>query len=118
MKLRALWILVVVLMGVFDGRCGRRLSATSVWVATQGPGIKEDAADVPAVASGADATWDVCPTGCDFTRVQDAVDAAASGDRVRVVQGTYLGPIALNKAVILEGGYSGPPSWQRVPLVY
>jgi parallel beta-helix repeat protein len=88
-KQRALWALVVV--GVFGDMPDWRLAA---------------------------ATWDVCPMGCAFTRVQDAVDAAAPGDRIRVGQGTYLENIVLDKGVVLEGGYSGPPEWYRVPLLY
>jgi hypothetical protein len=35
-------------------------------------------------------TLHVCPAGCDFARIQDAVNAAASGDTIEVAQGRYV----------------------------
>jgi len=32
-------------------------------------------------------TLHVCPVGCDFARIQDAVNAAASGDTIEVAPG-------------------------------
>jgi parallel beta-helix repeat protein len=60
---------------------------------------------------------DVCG-GCAFSNIQAAIDAAAPDDRIRVSEGTYVGTLTVNKAVILEGGYSGPPHWNRAPLLH
>jgi parallel beta-helix repeat protein len=59
------------------------------------------------------AVRDVCPVGCPFTSVQAAINAAATGDLIRVAQGTYTGTIIVTKTVTLEGGYSGPPGWSH-----
>ena len=39
---------------------------------------------------------DVCPTGCLFTSIQAAIDAAASGAEITVANGTYYETITLN----------------------
>ena len=66
--------------------------------------------DAESVASN---VLDVCSSSCTFSAVQLAIDAANSGDLIRVAQGIYTGSIRVTKTVILEGGYSGPPNWQR-----
>ena len=66
----------------------------------------------------------VCSSGCDFNSVQNAVDAAGSGDLIKVAEGTYTsvetrtapsgyeGPdtisqvVYLSKSVTIRGGYS------------
>jgi len=35
------------------------------------------------------ATYTVCGSGCDFTSIQAAVDAASNGDTINVGAGTY-----------------------------
>jgi parallel beta-helix repeat protein len=74
------------------------------------------AAEDPEATAGS--LWDVCLAGCAFDQVQEAIDAAAPGDRIRVARGTYVEHLMLDKAVILEGGYSGPPNWLRSPADY
>lgn len=44
--------------------------------------------------------------GVDFTQIQPAVDAAAAGDSIQVLPGTYAG-FTLNKPLVLFGGGSG-----------
>jgi hypothetical protein len=46
-------------------------------------------------ASTACVCGDVCASGCPFTALQAAVDAANSGDTIRLCAGTYLGPAAI-----------------------
>lgn len=48
------------------------------------------------------ATWTVAPSGGDFTTIQAAIDAAATGDVVRVMSGTY-GSFSLTKDLALLG---------------
>lgn len=45
--------------------------------------------------------------GANFTRVQDAIDAASDGDTIRIFSGTYHEEIRVNKSVCLEGNGSG-----------
>ncbi len=64
------------------------------------------------------AEWTVCPAGpptCDFATVQDAVDAAADGDTIKVATGIYsdtnaYGGLAqvvyITKSVTIRGGYT------------
>jgi uncharacterized repeat protein (TIGR01451 family) len=48
----------------------------------------------------------VCASGCLYTKIQDAIDDASSGDTIKVAQGTYNENLEVRKAVILRGGYS------------
>lgn len=45
----------------------------------------------------------VCPGGCDYDRIQTAVDAAASGDVIMVESGTYQHDLLVNKPLLLHG---------------
>lgn len=47
----------------------------------------------------------------DFTRIQDAVDAASPGDRIHVCPGLYVESVTVAKPLVLEG--SGPAPMQR-----
>jgi len=42
-----------------------------------------------------------------YTSIQDAINAAGTGAVIRIAQGTYTGPIALNdsKSLTLQGGW-------------
>ncbi|MEI8254359.1 MAG: right-handed parallel beta-helix repeat-containing protein [Deltaproteobacteria bacterium] len=49
-------------------------------------------------------TLTVCATGCDYAEIQPAVEAAQSGDVVRVSRGTYSGPISVvQKSIVIRG---------------
>ena len=63
------------------------------------------------VAAGAD--LDVCPT-CTYTTIQLAINAAASGDRIRVAQGTYYEnlDISSSRTITISGGWSADFSTQ------
>lgn len=53
----------------------------------------------------------VCPppgTGCDYTTIHEAVQAAASGDEVRVAKGTYQETLDIGFDLTLRGGYTAP----------
>ncbi|MCX6701432.1 MAG: right-handed parallel beta-helix repeat-containing protein, partial [Methanomicrobiales archaeon] len=45
----------------------------------------------------------VCPTGCNFTHIQDAINFATGGDTILVMSGSYNEVIDVNKSVNLSG---------------
>ncbi len=65
----------------------------------------------------------VCPSGCTYSSIQAAVDAAQPGDVIKVAQGTYTDLhhipsletatftatqiVAITKSITIRGGYSG-----------
>lgn len=71
-----------------------------------------------AVALAQPGVHTVCPAGpptCDYDNVQAAVDAAGSGDVIKIAAGAYTGVnnraglsqlVYLNKALTLQGGYT------------
>jgi hypothetical protein len=52
-------------------------------------------------------TLTVCPSGCEFTTIQPAIDSAGSGDTIQIFSGVYRseGPIAVitDKSLVLQG---------------
>ena len=46
---------------------------------------------------------DVCPSGCFFTSLQAAIDAAAPGETIQLCAGIYDGDIVINQSVSLIG---------------
>jgi len=50
---------------------------------------------------------DVCPSGCSYAKIQDAINASAAGDTIRVAQGVYYENISIttSKDFTLEGGW-------------
>lgn len=84
------------------------LTVLSTWVVA-GP---------PAITRPAAAVLTVCPAGppdCQYATIQAAVDAANSGDVVKIAAGVYTGVAARP----VPGGYAFPPdSGQIVQVVY
>lgn len=78
----------------------------------------------PAVSSMVSPSRDfvtVCPSGeCDYTTIQDAVDAASDGDTIKVAQGVYTSPafqvVYISKAITLTGGYTTTDWVNSYPL--
>ena len=52
----------------------------------------------------------VCHSGCPYSSIQAAINAASPGDIIKVAQGTYYEAIMIVKNINLLGGYS-PPDW-------
>lgn len=64
------------------------------------------------------ASYTVCPAGpptCDYSVIQDAVDAAGDGDEIKVATGTYadindhdglLQVVYIDKSITIRGGYT------------
>ncbi len=55
---------------------------------------------------GACLACDVC-SACTFTTVQAAIDAASTGDTIRICAGTYVGNVTVNKNLTLIGAGDG-----------
>ena len=53
------------------------------------------------------ATSTVCPTGCDHTTIQAAVDAAADGDTIEVGAGTYVENVVVYRDLAIVGAGIG-----------
>lgn len=51
------------------------------------------------------ATITVCSSGCNYTTIQAAVNAAATGDTVLVSSGTYSGGITINQTIVLASHF-------------
>ncbi len=45
----------------------------------------------------------VCPEGCPFTRIQEAIDAAQEGDTIKILAGTYKETLFISKGITLQG---------------
>lgn len=49
------------------------------------------------------ATLTVCPSGCDYTSIQAAIDAASPGDIISVGAGEYVEQVVISKDLTLQG---------------
>ena len=59
------------------------------------------------VGSAQSATLTVCPSGCAYSSIQAAIDAASPGDTIEVHSGDYYEDVLMNKDVIIKGIDSG-----------
>lgn len=53
------------------------------------------------------ATLTVCPSGCEYSSIQAAIDAASPGDIILVHSGGYKEQVFVNKDITLEGVDTG-----------
>jgi parallel beta-helix repeat protein len=49
----------------------------------------------------------VCPSGCNYTKIQAAVDAAQPGDIVEVHSGTYYENVYISEGIVMHGMDTG-----------
>ncbi|MGC9443572.1 MAG: right-handed parallel beta-helix repeat-containing protein [Candidatus Methanospirareceae archaeon] len=52
-------------------------------------------------------TYTVCSSGCTYTSIQAAIDAAKAGETIEVCSGTYYENVNVNKQVLLQGVDTG-----------
>jgi len=45
----------------------------------------------------------VCSSGCQFARIQEAIEAAEEGDMIQIETGTYQENLVVNRRIILSG---------------
>ncbi len=62
---------------------------------------------VAALPAWAAATLTVCPSGCPYSQISDAVAAAHSGDTIQVAAGTYRGGFTIGVSVKIVGAGAG-----------
>lgn len=53
------------------------------------------------------ATHTVCSSGCDYSKIQDAINAAIAGDTILVYSGIYFETVIVNKQLVLLGQNGG-----------
>lgn len=63
------------------------------------------------------ATLDVCPSGCTFTTIQSAVNAATAGDTIDIGAGTYTESVTIDRSLTLRGPNSTISPNTSNPLV-
>jgi len=96
---RALAIMVLV-MSIGGG------AAATTWYVDDGGGAAATTWYVDDGGGAAATTWyvdDGGGAGIDFTKIQDAVDAASDGDMIIVYNGTYYENVNINNQLTLEG---------------
>jgi parallel beta-helix repeat protein len=55
------------------------------------------------IGSVQSATLVVCPSDCNYTKIQTAIDAAQPGDTVEVHSGTYYENVYISKGIVMHG---------------
>jgi parallel beta-helix repeat protein len=59
------------------------------------------------VSNASSTTFIVCPSGCTYSSIQTAIDAASPGDTIEVQSGTYFENVNVTKTLTLLGNDTG-----------
>ena len=99
-RLTRRWRRYAVVLAIAIGLVFPAVAALPAWAAYPGP---NGLISLRAAA----ATLTVCPSGCPYSQISDAVAAAHSGDTIQVAAGTYRGGFTIGVSVKIVGAGAG-----------
>ena len=99
-RLTRRWKRYAVVLAIAIGLVFPAVAALPAWAAYPGP---NGLISLRAAA----ATLTVCPSGCPYSQISDAVAAAHGGDTIQVAAGTYRGGFTIGVSVKIVGAGAG-----------